>query len=324
MEYRELGRTGIKISAVGVGTWQWGSREWGWGRAYAKQDVLDAFQKALELGINFIDTAEIYGGGKSEEIIGEAMHGHREDVVIATKVWPLNLTYRGVLRAAERSLRRLRVDAIDLYQIHWPNPLFPIGNTMKAMKKLVRDGKVRSIGVSNFKLGRLKAARDALVPLELASNQVRYNLLDREIERELLPYAKDENITIIAYSPLAQSLLTGKYRSETKPNSFIQAVNLGFSSRNLNRLSELSRVLVELGDVHERTPAQVALNWLAEKESVVPIPGVKNVQATSAAGAVGWALTDPELERLEKAAAEVEFDRLSAIPNLLRALTRLG
>jgi aryl-alcohol dehydrogenase-like predicted oxidoreductase len=325
LEFRELGKTGIKISAVGLGTWQWGSREWGWGRLYRKQDVIDAFQKAVELGINFIDTAEIYGMGKSEEILGEAMQGHREDVVIASKVWPLNLTYRGVLRAAERSLRRLRVDVIDLYQIHWPNPLFPIQNTMKAMKKLVRDGKVRSVGVSNFKLRTLKASQHALAPLEIASNQVRYNLLDREIERELLPYAQTEDITIIAYSPLAQGLLTGRYRSETRPNSFIQSVNPGFSSRNLNRLSELNTVLGELGSVHERTPAQVALNWLTTKGIVVPIPGVKNVeQAVSDAGAVGWTLTNSELESLEKAATEVEFDKLSAIPNLLRAVTRFG
>jgi len=325
LEYRELGKTGIKISAIGLGTWQWGSREWGWGQSYSKQDVLDAFQKAMELGINFIDTAEVYGWGKSEEIVGEAIRSCREDVTIATKVWPLNLSYGGILRAAERSLRRLRVDVIDLYQVHWPNPLFPIQDTMKAMKKLVKDGKVRSVGVSNFNLKRLKSAQDALAPLELASNQVRYNLLDRRIERELLPFTNADKITIIAYSPLAQGLLTGKYMSGTRPNSFIQAVNPGFSSRNLTHLVEVNRVLAEIANVHGKTPSQVALNWLMTKGNVVPIPGVKNVdQAVNDAGAADWVLTSLELEKIKKTAAEVEFDRISAIPNLLRALTRLG
>jgi len=285
--------------------------------------VLDAYQKAMALGINFIDTAEIYGRGKSEEIVGEAIRGHREEVVVATKVSPLNLSHRGVIRAAERSLRRLGIDIIDLYQIHFPNPLFPIQNTMKAMKKLVKEGKVRSVGVSNFNLKKLKAAQDALAPIELASNQVRYNLLDREIEPELLPYTKAEKITIIAYSPLAQGLLTGKYTSDTRPTSFIQAVNPGFSSPNLTRLAEFQGNLSDIAKAHGKTPSQVALNWLMSKENVVAIPGVKNVEhAISDAGAVDWRLTDLEIETLEKTAAKVRFDRISAIPNLLRAVTR--
>ena len=285
--------------------------------------MLDAYQKAMELGINFVDTAEIYGRGKSEEIVGEAIRGHREEVVVATKVSPWNLSHRGVIRAAERSLRRLGIDIIDLYQIHFPNPLFPIQNTMKAMKKLVKEGKVRSVGVSNFNLKKLKAAQDALAPIELASNQVRYNLLDREIEPELLPYTKAEKITIIAYSPLAQGLLTGKYTSDTRPTSFIQAVNPGFSSPNLTRLAEFQGNLSDIAKAHGKTPSQVALNWLMSKENVVAIPGVKNVEhAISDAGAVDWRLTDLEIETLEKTAAEVRFDRISAIPNLLRAVTR--
>ena len=128
MEFRELGKTGIKISVIGLGTWQWGSREWGWGRQYGKREVLAAFQKALELGINFVDTAEVYGRGKSEQLIGEAIRGHRDEVVIASKVWPTNLTRGRLLRAVDRSAHRLGVDVIDLYQIHWPNPIFPLGS----------------------------------------------------------------------------------------------------------------------------------------------------------------------------------------------------
>jgi aryl-alcohol dehydrogenase-like predicted oxidoreductase len=275
MEFQELGKSGIKISAIGLGTWQWGSREWGWGRLYGKKDVLEAFQKAKEVGINFIDTAEMYGRGRSEELIGQAISNCREDVVIASKVAPWNLSYGRVLRAATRSLRRLGVDVIDLYQVHWPNPLIPIRNTMKAMKKLVQDGKVRSVGVSNFNLRRLKAAQEALAPLELASNQVKYSLLDRNIETDLLPYAQKQRITIIAYSPLAQGLLTGKYTANSTPSSFVQKTNARFSKHNLNQLTTIFQALSEVAQAHNKTPSQVALNWLISKQNVVAIPGGK-------------------------------------------------
>jgi myo-inositol catabolism protein IolS len=325
LEYRELGKSGIKISAVGLGTWQWGSREWGWNRLYRKSDVLAAFQKALEVGINFIDTAEIYGGGKSEKILGEAIHDHREDVVIATKVWAWNVSPGRLLRAAERSLRRLGVDVIDLYQIHWPNPIVPLRGTMKAMRKLVQDGKVRAVGVSNFNLDRLKNAQKALAPLELASNQVRYNLLNRKIEQKLLPYTKAEKITVIAYSPLAQGLLTNKYTQTSRPSSLVQTMNPGFSSRNLARLAEVNRTLSEIAKTHGKTPSQVALNWLIRNENVVAIPGVKKPEhAIDDAGALGWTLSTSEVEKLEKSAAVIQFSKLGALQNLLGALTRYG
>jgi len=324
LEYKELGKSGIKVSVIGLGTWQWGSREWGWNRLYNKSDVLTAFQKAMEFGINFIDTAEVYGRGKSEKILGEAIHEHREDVVIGTKVWPWNLSYGRLLRAAERSLHRLGVDVIDLYQVHWPNPLVSMHSTMRAMKKLVQDGKVRAIGVSNFNLKRLKAAQDALAPLELVSDQVRYNLIDRQIEEELLPYAKTEKITIIAYSPLAQGLLTGRYSRGCKPTSLVQTINPGFSSRNLARLLEVNQALSEIAKTHGMTPSQVALNWLTRRENVVAIPGVKKPEhAINDAGAVGWSMSSLEMERLDKVATDVQFDRLSAVPNLLRAVRHL-
>jgi aryl-alcohol dehydrogenase-like predicted oxidoreductase len=195
---------------------------------------------------------------------------------------------------------------------------------MKAMKELLKDGKIRSVGVSNFNLSRLKAAEDALAPLELASNQVRYNLLDRGVEKELLPYAEANKKTIIAYSPLAQGLLTGKYRSGTRPNSFIQSVNPGFSSRNLARLVEVNRTLGDIANAHDKTVSQVALNWLTRKGNVVAIPGVKNVEhVANEAAATGWQLDETEIEKLEKVAAGVKFDRFSSVPNILRAVARV-
>jgi len=323
MEFRELGKSGIKVSAIGLGTWQWGSREWGWGRHYGKKDVLDAFEKAIELGINFVDTAEVYGRGQSEELLGEAIQGHKEDVVIATKVSPWNLTNRRVQKAAHRSLQRLGVDVIDLYQVHWPNPVVPIRGTMKAMRRLVQDGSVRCVGVSNFRLGKMKAAQGALAPMNLVSNQVKYNVFDRGIESDVLPYAKSEGISIIAYSPLAQGLLTGKYSEKNRPSSFVQKMNSKFSSNNLRRLGQFQQILSTIAQTYGKTPSQIALNWLLRQENVVAIPGIKKPDhVVDNAGAMGWRLADADAESLERAASEIRFDRISALPSILRAVMK--
>ena len=321
MEFKELGKSGIKISAIGLGTWQWGSREWGWGREYGRVEVLAAFQRALEFGINFIDTAEIYGWGRSERLVGEAIKDHRDEVIIATKVWPWNLTSGRLIRAADRSAHRLGVDAIDLYQIHWPNPTLPIRNIMKTMKRLVQLGKVRFVGVSNFNLARTKAAQEPLSPLELASNQVKYNLIDRKIEADLLPYAQRSNVTIIAHTPLARSLLTGKYTPQRKPATLAQAANPQFSPQNLLRMNNLQQTLSSIAAAHNKTPAQTALNWLISKGNVVAIPGTKTSEhVANSAGAVGWRLNESESKELESAASELRLDRLSGIPDFLRAI----
>ena len=324
MEFKELGRSGIKISAIGLGTWQWGSREWGWGHGYGKSEVVEAFRSAFDSGINFVDTAEIYGRGGSEEIIGEAIRGHREDVVIATKIWPLNLSRGHIMRAADRSRQRLGVDVIDLYQVHWPNPIFPIQNTMKSMRRLVEAGKVRCVGVSNFNLTRMKAAQKALAPLELASNQVKYSMLDRGVESDLLPYAESAKITVIAYSPLAFGLLSGRYTPDSKPSSIVQAANYRFSKRNLTRLSSLLEVLSEIAKAHSKTLSQVALNYLISKPTVIAIPGAKRPEhVADSAGATDWRLTESEITQLTTVASELKFDRLSGIPNLLKTITYL-
>jgi len=321
MDYHELGKSGIKISVIGLGTWQWGSREWGWNGLYAEKDVTAAFQKGLELGINFVDTAEIYGHGRSEEILGRAIHGFRDQVVIATKVWPWNLSYGRVLRSADRSLRRLRADVIDLYQIHWPNRLVNTRDTMKAMKKLMETGKVRCVGVSNFNVKQMKAAQDALAPIELASNQVKYNLLDRGIERELRAAALGSQITIIAYSPLAKGLLAGKYTKDSKPISFVQRASPRFSKRNLATFDDARKLLKQIGDSHGKTVAQVALNWLISKENVIAIPGAKrSVDVEDNAGATGWQLTRDEITSMERITDQINFDKISGLPNLLRGL----
>ncbi|MEM3395130.1 MAG: aldo/keto reductase [Nitrososphaerota archaeon] len=322
MIFTELGRTGLKISQIGIGSWQIGSKYWGWGREYSEQETIDAIRRAIELGINFIDTAEMYGDGESERIIGKAIKNMRDNVVIATKVWPTHLTYDGVLKACERSIQRLGVDIIDLYQIHWPNPFIPLSQTMRAMEKLVKEGKIRYIGVSNFSLKKLIQAQEALRNNEIVSNQVKYNMVERDAEKELLPFAEKNKITIIAYSPLAQGLLTGKYGPENRPQDNIRKINILFDKENLKRLQPLISILREIASRRGKTPAQVALNWLIRKKEVVAIPGVKRQsQAEENAGAADFSLSEDELRMIESVLNNIKIENIiSALKIPLRLL----
>ncbi|GBC69418.1 putative oxidoreductase [archaeon HR01] len=317
MLYTVLGKTGLRISRIALGTWQFGSRQWGYGVSYSRADCVEALRAAVEHGVNLVDTAEIYGSGLSEEIVGEAVKGLRERVVIATKVSPLNLTYDGVIKACGRSLRRLGVKTIDLYQIHHPNPLIPISGTMKAMEKLVEMGWISYIGVSNFSLKRLIKAQEALRREEIVSNQVKYNLLERDVERELLPYAEREGLTILAYSPLAQGLLTGKYTRERQPRDLIRKVNLLFA--NMERVEPVLAKLRELAGRMGVEPGQIALRWLISRENVSAIVGVKNVgQALSAAASSDIDLSREDYEELDRLSLQARISR-----NYAKVLLRL-
>lgn len=238
MEQRELGRTGEKISTIGMGTWKIGNASGGTER----QEELKALRRGLELGVNLIDTAEMYGDGKAERLVGEVIKEVRDSAFVATKVWPSHLRYDDVISACDRSLERLGIGQVDLYQVHWPNPNIPIGETMRAMEKLVADGKVRFIGVSNFSVEETMAASRSLKKNELVSNQVEYSLANRSIESSLLPYAEREKVTVIAYSPLAQ----GRIPMAKIPRTIAAKYGL--------------------------KPPQVALNWVTRSSSVVAIP----------------------------------------------------
>ncbi|MEE9586247.1 MAG: aldo/keto reductase, partial [Nitrososphaerales archaeon] len=276
-------------------------------------------KKGLDLGVNFVDTAEIYGQGLSEKLVGEAIRERRDDVVIATKVSPWHLRYGGVIKAANRSLERLGVSTIDLYQIHFPNPVFPIKNTMRAMEKLVTDGKVRHIGVSNFGVKKLREAQEATKSNEIVSNQVKYNMVERSIEKELLEYSKSSNVTILAYSPLAQGVLVGR-----QPSSMIQSANILFAPQNLKQLEPLLETLRDIAVKRGKTMAQVALNWLLKDEIVILIPGIKKVKhVEDNIGAADWRLTQNELERIEKAFGSFKKEKRWSYPRmLLRLLLR--
>ena len=277
MELKELGGTGVRVGEIGLGTWRYGG-----GPA--------PLRRGVALGANLIDTAEMY---RTEDAVGAAIAGMREQVFLATKVLGSNLRYDAVLRAAENSLRRLDVDRIDLYQVHWPNPSVPMAETMRAMERLVSDGMVRYIGVSNFAVSDLEAARAALRNNEIVSNQILYNLRRRGAERDVIPYCRQHNIAVIAYSPLAEGALAGG--NDGNGGGGIRPGWL--SGRNRGR-----RALAETVAATGRTAAQVAINWVADQPGVIAIPKSDSVARTEAnCAASGWHLTAEQRGALERA-----------------------
>jgi aryl-alcohol dehydrogenase-like predicted oxidoreductase len=272
VKFVEVG--GARLSAIGLGTWQFGSSEWGYGGKYAREEAGAIVQRALDLGVNLIDTAEIYGLGRSEKIVGEAIRGRRENVFLATKLFPVGLPFQ-VAGRARRSARRLGVDRIDLYQLHWPSPLFPPRATMPRMKRLVDAGLVSHAGVSNHSLHGWQAAEAALGGPVL-SNQVLFNLVNRAPERDLVPWAQREGRVVMAYSPLAQGLLSGKYQ-QSPPRNF-RRMRGTFSEESRQRAQPLVDALEEIASSHSATNAQIALAWLIRKPNVVAIPGASSVK----------------------------------------------
>lgn len=268
-----LGKTGECVAAIGFGTWGIG----GWETPDYSMDnkAVEAIRYAVELGMNHIDTAEFYAAGHSEELVGKAIKNFpRDDVFVATKVWHTNLRYENVIASCRKSLERLQLKYVDLYMMHWPNPRIPISETMKAMEKLVKDGLVRYIGVSNFDVPLLEEAMEAMKSEEIVSNQVSYSLENRAIERELLPFCEKNGITIVAYTPLGKGRL-------------------------LTDRSEKGRKLEETAAKYGKTPAQVALNWVIWKPNIITIPkALKKEHIEENAGAAGWRLSEEDYEAL--------------------------
>jgi aryl-alcohol dehydrogenase-like predicted oxidoreductase len=298
----------LELAPLGVGAWAWGTKRlWGYGKDYGLEDVAAAFRASLENGVRFFDTAEIYGSGASERIIGELLEENSfgERPLIATKFAPLpyRLSARSLLKALDGSLERLGVEAVDLYQIHFPSPLLKIESLMEALAEAVKEGRARHVGVSNYGAEAIRRAHERLQKHEvpLASNQVRYSLLDRAPETNgVLDACRDLDVMLIAYSPLAQGLLTGKYAPGAKPSGLVRRFGGSFGDANLWRLAPLLEALRRIGETHEKKPSQVALNWLAAQRGVLVIPGAKNErQARENAGSLGWSLAPEEAEELE-------------------------
>ncbi len=322
MRYLDSG-TAKRISKIGLGTWQFGSREWGYGDAYAGSGAAAIVRRALELGVTLFDTAEIYGFGRSERILGEALGEDLESVFLATKILPVMpiapvVEQRGVASASRLGARRL-----DLYQVHQANPAVRDGTIMRGMRALQRTGLVDEVGVSNYSLKRWIAAEKAL-GTRVLSNQVRYSLADRRPERDLVPYAQAHGRVIIAYSPLAQGLLSGRYDKASRPKNSVRANSALFLPENLDRAAGLIAALRQVAEAHSATPSQVALAWLIRNPVVVAIPGASTVpQLESNAAAAEIDLTDEEYRTLaDESSRFTPVTGPAALPGLIRSKLR--
>jgi diketogulonate reductase-like aldo/keto reductase len=273
MNQIRLGKDGPLASAIGQGTWGLGGRF----SADTSEDAcaIGAIRMGLDLGLTFIDTAEAYGAGHTETLVGQAVRGRRSQAFIATKVSPENLHAGDVMQAAERSLRRLATDWIDLYQIHWPNPSVPIEETLAVLERLVEQGKVRFVGLSNFSGRALDEALARAVRRPVAV-QVEYNLFDRTVERDLLPQCRRQGLTLIAYSPLDQGKSFRRHRSND--------------------------VLTDIAAKHGMTVAQVILNWLAIVQGALPIPKASNpIHIRQNATALSFSLEKTDVAEIDRA-----------------------
>ncbi|MCL1465888.1 aldo/keto reductase [Argonema galeatum] len=305
-----LGKNGLTVTPLCIGTWAWGDKLfWNYGSNYGESQLWEAFKASLDAGVNFFDTAEIYGMGLSEELLGKFMQQTEQKVQIATKYGPLpwRFTAESVSEALTASLKRLRVQQVDLYQVHWPFAFLMSQDTlMNALADEVKRGRIAAVGVSNYSSEQMREAHQILASrgVPLATNQVRYSLLTRQVESKgIVSTAKQLGVTILAYSPLAQGLVTGKYTLENyqEPKD-ARRFDSRFSRSGLEKIAPVISLLRQLGEKHDRTPAQVALNWLIAQGNIIPIPGAKTAeQARQNAGALGWRLSDDEVAQIENA-----------------------
>jgi aryl-alcohol dehydrogenase-like predicted oxidoreductase len=292
----------------GLGAWQWGDRLiWQYGQTHGDEDCRAAFEVSLEAGIRFVDTAEVYGSGRSERLLGQFLKETDQPVLIATKYFPYpwRLRKKSLLKALRGSLERIGVESVDLYQIHQPYSLLPIENLMEAMAEAVKEGLTRTAGVSNYNQTQMLRAYSALArkDVPLAANQVTYSLLNREVEKNgLLARCKELGVRLIAYSPIEKGLLTGKYTVENPPPG-VRGQRYGGL---LPKIGPLLKLMTEIGQEHGgKSKTQVALNWCICK-GALPIPGAKNAkQAEENAGALGWRLTEEEVTKLDEASDSV-------------------
>ena len=309
MESITLGQNALSVTPLCLGTWAWGDKLfWSYGNDYGSEQVEQAFNAAIEAGTTFFDTAEVYGLGLSEELLGRFMKKTDKDVQIATKFGPLpwRFSAESVSEALTESLKRLQVEQIALYQVHWPFTFFMSQETlMNALATEVEKGRIKTIGVSNYSQAQMQEAHQILARrgIPLAVNQVRYSLLTRQVESQgIIAKAKQLGVTILAYSPLAQGLLTGKYTTDKTVNpTGARSIDPRFSKDNLQKIEPVISLLRTIGEKYNRTPAQVALNWLIAQGNVIPISGVKTAeQVKQNAGAVDWKLSDDEVTQLEQ------------------------
>ena len=296
MEY--IDSDGLRVSRIGLGTWQFGAREWGYGEEYARDVAPALLRRAIELGITMIDTAEMYGLGRSERIIGEELGGlspeQRAGLTVATKLMPIAPAEAIVARQCAGSRRRLRMDPLDMYYVHWPNPLVSPHRVGQAFRPLLEGGVVRRVAVSNHSVEQWQGFERGLRAKAVA-NQVRFSLVSPGPAEDLVPYAAETDRLIVAYSPIGQGLLSGRDPS-TMPR--MRRTRGG----SADAVVGLQRVLAEIATAHDGSPAQVALAWVISHPNTIAIPGARTVEQLEVNAAAGdLVLSDDELSRLTEA-----------------------
>jgi aryl-alcohol dehydrogenase-like predicted oxidoreductase len=300
MEQRTLGTTDIKITPIIMGTWQAGKSMW---VGIKDTEISKAIRGSFDSGITTFDTAAVYGDGYSERILGKTLSDVRERVIYATKVFPNQLKYDQVIESCYRSLKNLGTDYIDLYQIHWPSGSFgsdivPIDETMRAMNDLIKQGKIRAIGVSNFSRSQLE---EAVQHATISSLQPPYSLFWRHVETDVMPYCIEHNITLLAYSPLAQGLLTGKFKANHKfAKGDHRSKNRLFQPGHYQRVQQALNQLRHVAEQKQVTLGQLALAWIIQQPNVCAIVGARNEdQALQNAKAVSVSLSEEDLRTLD-------------------------
>ena len=306
METRSLGTSDVQITPILMGTWQAGKAGW---VGIEDEQTIKAIRNAYEAGITTVDTAEVYGNGYSEQIVAKALSDVRDKVVYATKVFANHLQYDQVMEACDRSLTNLNTDYIDLYQIHWPSGSFnsevvAISETMSALNKLKEQGKIRAIGVSNFSRTQLEEASKYG---RIDSLQPPYSLFWRQVENDAMPYCIDNNISILAYSPLAQGILTGKFGLDHQfAEGDIRAKNKLFQRENYQRTQKALAELRPIAKNHNCSLAQLALAWLIAQPQTNAIAGARNAeQAEDNAQTASVTLSSDELKEIDRIGRQV-------------------
>lgn len=314
METRRLGRNGPALSVIGFGAWAigGGGYAYGWGPQDDAESIA-AIHRALEAGVNWIDTAPVYGLGHSEEVVARALAGTSDQPFVTTKcglVWDdsrnigIDLRPASIRREVEASLRRLRVDVIDLHQCHWPDPATPIEETWQTMAALQDEGKVRHIGVSNFDVPLLERC---LTIRHVDSLQPPYSLLRRGVERDLLPFCAERGVGVIVYSPMASGVLTGRYDPARLASDDWRRNAADFQGARLQQGLALVDRLRPIAARYGKTPGQLAIAWVLRRPEVTSaiVGARRSAQVEENAGAAGWHLTAEDLAEIERASAEV-------------------
>lgn len=321
MLYLKLGSSDLRPSAVGCGTGQYGTPAWGYGTSYGKAQVVESIRECVDFGITLFDTAETYGLGMSEILLGESIKSfNRDHLVLVTKVAPWNLYPDKIEKALEGSLRRLGVRSIDLYLVHYPNPFAPMKMTFRSLERLVGSGKIRFLGVSNFNIAQLEEARNSLASHDIVVDEIEFNILSRRAERTLIPHCRSTNTSVIAYSPLAGGVLAGTYDLESPPRDRGRAFNFLSRSSFTRKLKPLMLAMSDIGRAHEASVAQIAVSYVTCKGyHAIPAPLTPD-QARENARAGDIRLSQTEIGEIERLAVASNLITYTLDNSLIRPM----